>query len=284
MTDPSIDTQQSVLLVGDLGKLTPDQRLQYYLDVCTSLGLNPLTRPFEFQTFTDKRTNISKTILYARKDCTEQLRKRDGISISIVSREIIEGCYVVTARASTASRMDESIGAVSLDGWEGKPLTGEAKANAMMKAETKAKRRVTLSLSGLGILDETEVDTIVTAGPPLEPFPQDKAAAILRKLKPVEEPAQGDGKTVKTTEPPVGHSDIPPHTHIVIPPDVPTPDPQPEPMHPPAFIWDINGKHKGESIVTMDHSYLTWFVENGKNEMHVEKAKEELTRRRGLYA
>jgi hypothetical protein len=32
--------------------------------------------------------------------------------------------------------------------------------NALMKAVTKAKRRVTLSICGLGMLDETEVETI----------------------------------------------------------------------------------------------------------------------------
>ena len=35
-----------------------------------------------------------------------------------------------------------------------------ALANAIMKAETKAKRRVTLSICGLGMLDETELETI----------------------------------------------------------------------------------------------------------------------------
>lgn len=33
-------------------------------------------------------------------------------------------------------------------------------ANALMKAETKAKRRVTLSICGLGLLDESEIDTM----------------------------------------------------------------------------------------------------------------------------
>jgi hypothetical protein len=36
-------------------------------------------------------------------------------------------------------------------------------ANALMKAETKAKRRVTLSIAGLGWLDETELETIPQA-------------------------------------------------------------------------------------------------------------------------
>jgi hypothetical protein len=39
-------------------------------------------------------------------------------------------------------------------------LRGEALANALMRAETKAKRRVTLSIAGLGWLDETELDTM----------------------------------------------------------------------------------------------------------------------------
>jgi hypothetical protein len=42
-------------------------------------------------------------------------------------------------------------------------LKGDALANALMKAETKSKRRVTLSICGLGMLDETEVDTIPDA-------------------------------------------------------------------------------------------------------------------------
>ncbi|MDU5950540.1 MAG: hypothetical protein E6Z15_26195, partial [Paenibacillus macerans] len=40
------------------------------------------------------------------------------------------------------------------------PLTADELANAIMKAETKAKRRVTLSLSGLGMMDESEIETI----------------------------------------------------------------------------------------------------------------------------
>jgi hypothetical protein len=62
----------------------------------------------------------------------------------------------VTARAKDRTgREDESTGAVALG-----TLKGDAMANALMKAETKAKRRVTLSLAGLGWLDETELETI----------------------------------------------------------------------------------------------------------------------------
>jgi hypothetical protein len=44
-----------------------------------------------------------------------------------------------------------------------KGLQGDALANALMKAETKSKRRVTLSICGLGMLDETEMETIPSA-------------------------------------------------------------------------------------------------------------------------
>jgi len=160
MTDTSIQqigsmdsaTVETVLIGGDLSKLTPDQRLAYYSSVCKSLGLNALTKPFEFITLNSKLT------LYARRDCTDQLRSIKGISIVITNRTTINEVYVVTAQATEGGRTDESTGAVSIKG-----LVGELLANAMMKAETKAKRRVTLSIAGLGMLDETEVETIPQA-------------------------------------------------------------------------------------------------------------------------
>jgi hypothetical protein len=140
----------NVAVGGDLSALTPQQQLDYYQAVCRSLGLNPLTRPFGLLKLNNKTT------LYALKDCTEQLRSTRRISIQIVSRETLEGVYVVTARATTPDgRNDEATGAVNLHG-----LKGEQLANAFMKAETKAKRRVTLSISGLGLLDESEAGSI----------------------------------------------------------------------------------------------------------------------------
>jgi hypothetical protein len=73
--------------------------------------------------------------------------------------------YVVTARAKDRQgREDESTGAVTVGN-----LRGDALANALMKAETKAKRRVTLSIAGLGWLDETELETIPQSRPGAAP-------------------------------------------------------------------------------------------------------------------
>lgn len=167
------DIMERVLIQGDLNALTPEERTFYYTKVCESVGLNPLTKPFEYIVLNDKLT------LYAKRDATDQLRKIYGVSINIVSREKMENVYIVTARAKTADgREDESTGAVPLEKengtWErsssGKryfkkdgttaPIKGDELANAFMKAETKAKRRVTLSICGLGLLDESELDTI----------------------------------------------------------------------------------------------------------------------------
>jgi hypothetical protein len=149
---PSIPPEilERVLIAGDLAQLTEAQRLAYYRAVCQSLGLNPLTKPFEYLTLNGKLR------LYALRDCADQLRRLHGISIYITNRERLGDLYIVTARAKDRTgREDESTGAVALG-----TLKGDALANALMKTETKAKRRVTLSLAGLGWLDETELDTI----------------------------------------------------------------------------------------------------------------------------
>lgn len=147
-------TLSRVILEGDLSRLTDADRVTHYNATCQSIGLNPLTRPLEYI-----RLN-GKLVLYARKDCTDQLRALHKVSVSIVERTISGDLVMVTARATTPDgRSDEEIGAVPLGN-----LQGEARANAIMKAMTKAKRRVTLSICGLGFLDETEVDSVVATG------------------------------------------------------------------------------------------------------------------------
>jgi hypothetical protein len=152
---PDVQAIEQLLIAGDLARLTPTQRVSYYKAVCDSLGLNPLTRPFDYITLNGKLT------LYAKRDCTDQLRKIHGVSITKLERELTEDIYTVTAYAQDVNgRTDTALGAISLGG-----LKGEARANAVMKCETKAKRRVTLSICGLGMTDETETESIPNARP-----------------------------------------------------------------------------------------------------------------------
>lgn len=163
---------EACLMEGDLAKLDSAGRMQYYAAVCQSLGLNPLTRPFEYIRLNGKLT------LYAKRDCADQLRRIHGVSITNFKAEMIGDLFICTATGQNREgRNDTSTGAVPIEG-----LRGEALANAMMKAETKAKRRLTLSLCGLGLLDETEVEGQSFAQPP----------AI--DVAPLQGPARGDLK------------------------------------------------------------------------------------------
>lgn len=147
--DPNAIIEQ-VIAQGDLSKLTAEQRVSYYNALCQSLGLNPLTKPFEYLQL-DK-----KLVLYARKDATEQLRSNKQISIIGLDTEQVGDLLIVTAHARTPDgRTDSDRGVVYLKG-----LFGDNLSNAHMKAVTKAKRRVTLSICGLGFLDESEIESI----------------------------------------------------------------------------------------------------------------------------
>jgi hypothetical protein len=149
---PSITTSvlERALISGDLSGLNEAQRLEYYRAVCESLGLNPLTRPFEYLKLN------GRLVLYATRAAADQLRSIHGISILDAHIERKDELITVTVRGRTRDgREDVEIGVVSVAG-----LRGDALANAEMKALTKAKRRLTLSLAGLGWLDETETETI----------------------------------------------------------------------------------------------------------------------------
>lgn len=153
--DPAAIMEQ-VITRGDLSGLTAGQRVTYYNKVCETIGLNPFTKPFDFLELHDNQTNTTKVVLYARKDCTEQLRKIQSVSIVKLEEKIEHDCYTVTAHARTADgREDLDKGAVFIKG-----KMGENLANAMKKAVTQAKRRVTLSICGLGFLDESEVEDV----------------------------------------------------------------------------------------------------------------------------
>ncbi len=184
---PSAADIEAVLVKGDLSPLSEAQRLAHYRNVCESLGLNPLTQPFDYIKLN------GKLVLYAKRDAAEQLRKIHGVSIIEMTTQRFEEVYVVTVKAQDKTgRTDISTGAVSIGG-----LKGEALANAFLKTETKAKRRVTLSICGLGMLDETEVESIPHAQKQLAERVDLSTGEIIEQAAPVSKPAP-KAETVKT--------------------------------------------------------------------------------------
>src|SRR6185436_17196080 len=83
-----------VIARGDLSKLTPQQRVVHYHNVCRSLGLNHLTEPFQYITLNGKLK------LYAKRDAADQLRKINGISLAVVSETLADGLMTVRVRAT----------------------------------------------------------------------------------------------------------------------------------------------------------------------------------------
>lgn len=154
MNATSAELLEQVVVNGDLAKLSAPQRLDYYRQVCQSIGLNPLSKPFDYINLNGKLT------LYAKKDATDQLRKINGVSIDDIKTDDEGDWFVVMVKGSDKNgRRDVEIGAVAKSDMRGNY------GNAMMKAVTKAKRRLTLSLCGLGWLDETEIESIPDARP-----------------------------------------------------------------------------------------------------------------------
>jgi hypothetical protein len=141
---------ESLVLRGDLSGLGPRERANHYIAVCHGLGLNPASKPLDYLKLNGKE------ILYPNKGATDQLA-----AIHKVTREIIDGPKVMDlagtklvyaqCRASLpGGRFETSVATV--------PLVDPV--NVLMKVETKAKRRATLSILGLGMLDEMELETI----------------------------------------------------------------------------------------------------------------------------
>lgn len=207
---------ESVILKGDISALTPIERVQYYKAVCDSVGLNPLTQPLAYMSLS------GRTVLYAKKDATDQLRALKGVSVvpNSLRTSRLDDVYIVAADfVDKDGRTDSATGVVTIAN-----LKGDALANAMMKAETKCKRRGTLSICGLGLLDESELDTIHDeqlrrlSDPAVIQRGKDEVAAIDKAVKGIWKPdAASKIKDAPTpihhyseTRPPVGAVDTRP--------------------------------------------------------------------------
>ena len=162
------------LVGGNLSQLDGNERLAFVHNLCESLRLNPLTKPFEFMTLQGKLT------LYATKDCAAQLRKIHGVSITSIEKSIDDGILTVHVKAMDRSgKTDEDFGMLSVAGKSGQKLADE-----VMKCVTKAKRRVTLSICGLGLLDETEAsDARAFIPADMRGVPSEEMVAAADRLK-----------------------------------------------------------------------------------------------------
>lgn len=141
-----------LVLQGDLSSLSESDRVTFYHAYCESMGLNPVTQPLAYI----KVQGTTK--LYPKKEAAEQLRMMHGVNFPQgPNLSFQDDLVIVTQVATHGDRQDADVGIVSLA-----KLQGEARANAIMKAITKAKRRVTLSILGLGFFNQYEDSSATT--------------------------------------------------------------------------------------------------------------------------
>jgi hypothetical protein len=159
VTVPDADDARSALAhylgTGDLSKLQPEQRAALYLEVCRSLAINPRTRPLDWIEFYDPETKGKKLVLYPNKTCTDQLAYLHRIRIEAIEEKMVGTLYKVALRGTMPDgRTEENVAYLDLTDAQGQTLRGQRYGNALMKAHTKAKRRLVLGMVGMSVPDD----------------------------------------------------------------------------------------------------------------------------------
>jgi len=166
---------EQLIMGGDLSKLTVPQRLVFYNHRCQNIGIDPSSKPFDYI------VQQGKLQLYPNNSCAQQLRAIHKVSITNCEVTQTETSVMVKVTAQDSSgKTDFDIGVISIKG-----LAADFVSNAVMKAVTKAKRRVTLSICGLGNDNgEEDIDYARVGDMP----PQECKSSFLLEDKPKAEP------------------------------------------------------------------------------------------------
>ena len=139
----------------DTRALSPKEREATLAGLSRALGLNPLVNGVRFLTLQGGE------VLYVTRQATDQIAARLRLNReTLVGPEVrdVAGTKMVFCQVRvTAPDKRSEVATATL------PLRDPA--NDLMKCETKAKRRATLSLAGLGLLTEEETETIPGAAP-----------------------------------------------------------------------------------------------------------------------
>jgi len=149
MTSPDM---LAILARGNIASLSEEDRTRYILALCDALGLDPRFKPIDLIP-----GQGGALVPYLNRGATDALARREGIQRVIVSPAMVVKIGAVECVQCTARATDVKTGR-----WEESTATVLLKdhANVYMKCETKAKRRATIALLGIGFLDEAELDGI----------------------------------------------------------------------------------------------------------------------------
>ena len=154
----------------NLDELTEPERQDYVRAICKHMDV-----PYELNlvglSYLDEDEGPRRLVPYAKRGATEIVRNNRGISVTTLTHEMVGGSIVYTATGKDKDgRQEISSGSKYIHGLLGKELD-----DAIMTAQTRACRRMTLQFVGAGVLDESEVNPALrvkitqTAEAPVQP-------------------------------------------------------------------------------------------------------------------
>lgn len=139
------------------------------------------------------KTKTVTEIPYASRQTTVELAAVRGVSTQQMKESIDAEVAIYTYRAiAPDGRFAEAVGACALVKKSGESLDPTSRANKIMHAETKAKRRATLELCGLAYIDDTEATDI--EGATVVDLSEDVVAPVATKEVAKPEAPKGNGK------------------------------------------------------------------------------------------
>ena len=150
-------------IIHNLEKLSEEERAQYLRDASEYFGWDPNLGALDALWINDEVSGLRKLVPYARRGSTDIWRDTHDVEIKSIEQIEVPGTATFRATAvrtyldatkALRTRQEIAIGSHSTVG-----LTGEKLAAAIMTAETRAGRRVTLKFIGGGLLDDVEVNT-----------------------------------------------------------------------------------------------------------------------------
>ncbi len=160
-------SKKAFSIIHNLERLTEQERTQYLRDASEHFGWDPNLNALDLIWMNDESSGLRKLTPYARRGSTDIWRETHDVEIKTIDQIDIPGTvsfkatavrtYVDETTGRTRTRQEIGIGSHSTVG-----LTGEKLAAAVMTAETRAGRRVTLKFIGGGLLDDVEVNAQVS--------------------------------------------------------------------------------------------------------------------------
>lgn len=145
----------------NLNTASNEQLNEYREAIAKVQGIDPLM--LDFIWMDDAETGLKNRVLYAKRGVAEILRQKLGIrTTSLVPYESSGWLMFTATGVDKDGRQEMAVGSAYLEG-----LKADKKAHAVMTAQTRAVRRLTMQFVTGGILDETEVQaqTALTGAP-----------------------------------------------------------------------------------------------------------------------